>query len=86
MKALFNGMLPPLMVQRLADLWPYSAHVVSEFGERAPDSQVWESARDNGYIIVTRDHDFVDATRFPGPPPRVVRLRIGNATVREVEA
>jgi predicted nuclease of predicted toxin-antitoxin system len=28
--------------------------------------------------IITKDRDFADAARFPGPPPRVVRLRILN--------
>lgn len=79
-------MLPPSLVERLADLWPESAHVVTEYGERFPDRGVWEEARASGYTIITKDHDFADATAYPGPPPRAVRLRIGNATTDEIHA
>ena len=48
MKPLYNGMLPPGMVRRLADLWPDAKHVVTEYGERFPDESVWEEARANG--------------------------------------
>lgn len=30
MKALYNGMLSPVLVRRLEDLWPGSLHVVTE--------------------------------------------------------
>jgi predicted nuclease of predicted toxin-antitoxin system len=84
-KPLYNGMLPPSLVQRLSDLWPDAAHVVREIGLRAPDHVVWARARADGYTIVTKDHDFADPNAFPGPPPRAIRLRIGNATPGEVE-
>ena len=32
MKPLYNGMLPPSLVRRLADLWPEATHVVVEYG------------------------------------------------------
>lgn len=85
MKPLYNGMLPPSLVRRLADLWPDAAHVV-EYGERFADKAVWAAALANGHTIITKDHDFADPAAYPGPPPRAVRLRIGNATPDEVEA
>ena len=79
-------MLSPLLVSRLGDLWPGSVHVITEFGENYPDESVWAQARRSGLTIITKDRDYVDATRFSGPPPRVVRLLIGNSRTAEVEA
>lgn len=85
MKPLYNGMLPPSMVRRLADVWPEGRHVVTEYGERCPDERVWSEARAHGYTIITKDSDFSDPTRFAGPPPQALRLTIGNATPAEME-
>ena len=86
MKPLYNGMLPPSLVRRLADIWPDGKHVVTEYGEKFPDEGVWNEAKDNDYTIITKDSDFSDATKHPGPPPQAVRLAIGNATPDELEA
>jgi hypothetical protein len=40
MKPLYNGMLPPSMIQRLADLWPEARHVATEYGEKFSDAEV----------------------------------------------
>jgi len=85
MKPLYNGMLPPSMVQSLADIWPEAKHVVTEYGEKFPDQSVWDEAKAHDYTIITKDSDFSDANKHPGPPPQVVRLTIGNATPAELE-
>jgi hypothetical protein len=54
MMPLYNGMLPPSMVRRLADIWHDAKHVVTEYGERFPDESVWAEARRNGYTIITK--------------------------------
>ena len=33
---------------------------------------------DNGYIIITKDNDFVDLLELNGFPPKVVLLKTGN--------
>lgn len=79
-------MLSPLLVQRPGDLWPGSLHVITEFGENIPDESVWVQARQLGLVIITKDSDYGDAAMFPGPPPQVVRLLIGNSRTAAVEA
>ena len=86
MTPLYNGMLPPSLVRRLADIWPGGKHVVTEYGEKFPDRSVWAEARAHGYTIITMDSDFSDAEKYAGPPPQVVRLTIGNATPADLEA
>ena len=48
--------------------------------------RLWAEARAHGYTIITKDSDFSDAQRHPGPPPQTVRLRIGNANPAQLEA
>lgn len=79
-------MLSPLLVRRLADLWPGSLHVVTEYGERCPGDRVWDEAGRLDLVIITKDRDYADAARFPGPPPKVVRLLALNAGTDAVEA
>lgn len=42
------------------------------------DTQVWDYARNNDLVIVTKDTDFSDWIMLTQPPPRVIHLRIGN--------
>jgi predicted nuclease of predicted toxin-antitoxin system len=56
-KLLFDQNLSPKLVNRLADLFPDSAHVESVGLDCASDDQVWEYARLNGFPIVTKDAD-----------------------------
>jgi predicted nuclease of predicted toxin-antitoxin system len=78
-------MLPPSIARRLADLWPDGRHVVTEYGERFPDEDVWSEARKHGYTIITKDSDFSDGRKHRGPPPQAVRLRLGNSSPAELE-
>jgi predicted nuclease of predicted toxin-antitoxin system len=70
----------------LEDVWPGSLHVITEFGERCPDDRVWAEAGRLNLVIITKDHDYADAMRFPGRPPQVVRLLILNAGTDAIEA
>jgi predicted nuclease of predicted toxin-antitoxin system len=52
--------LPPLLVSRLADLFPHSQHVFALGLDRASDWEIRDYARQSGYSIVTKDADFSD--------------------------
>ena len=78
MKVLFNGMPSRDLVRRLSDLWPASIQATAEYGENCPDEMLWAEAKRLGMTIITKDRDYADAAKFPGPPPRVVRLKILN--------
>ena len=49
----------------------------------ATDSEIWDYATRNGFIIVTQDSDFVHLLEAKGHPPKVVLLRTGNMSDRE---
>jgi predicted nuclease of predicted toxin-antitoxin system len=59
---------------------------VRDIGESLSDSQLWEYAESNGYVIVTKDADFSNRIMFRSPPPWVVHLRIGNMRKQEFHA
>nr|WP_269783485.1 DUF5615 family PIN-like protein [Marinibactrum halimedae] len=55
-------------------------------GEGAPDTAVWEYAKEHGLTLLTKDKDFVDYWKRFGPPPKVIRLEIGNSRLQASEA
>jgi predicted nuclease of predicted toxin-antitoxin system len=50
----------------------------------ASDHRIWQHARENGYVIVTKDEDFHRLSILYGPPPKVVWIRLGNCSTEEV--
>jgi predicted nuclease of predicted toxin-antitoxin system len=84
-KLLFDQNLSPRLVPRLSDLYPTSSHVAAVSLSEAADQDVWEYARAEGFIIVTKDSDFNDTLVLRGFPPKVVWLRLGNCTTGDVE-
>lgn len=85
MKLLFDQNLSPRLVGRLADLFPDSAHVHLLGIAEAPDRDVREFARREGFLVVTNDADFSELCLMLGFPPKVVWVRRGNCTTRDVE-
>ena len=46
----------------------------------ARDSAIWEAAKSGGFVLVTKDEDFQGLSVFRGQPPKVVHVRLGNAS------
>ena len=68
----------------LADLHPGSTHVGDTGLAGAPDRAVWEHAQRHGYVIVTKDEDFQRLSVLYGPPPKVIWIRSGNCSTRDI--
>ncbi|MFM7365330.1 MAG: DUF5615 family PIN-like protein [Cuspidothrix sp.] len=58
MKLLFDHNLSPRLVDKLAVIYPNSQHVFLLGLDQADDRILWEYAKQNEFIIVTRDADF----------------------------
>ena len=86
MKLLFDHNLSPRLVSRLANLYPDSNHLFNLNLDTAEDSFVWEYAKDNDFTIVTKDSDFSELTLLKGFPPKVIWIRIGNCTTKDLES
>jgi predicted nuclease of predicted toxin-antitoxin system len=84
-KLLFDENLSPKLVDALDDVFPDSEHVdrVGLGGEI--DNVVWEYAKDNCFILVSKDSDFYDKSAFFGHPPKVIWIRRGNCSNRQIQ-
>ena len=85
MRLLFDNNLSPALVKRFRRQFPGSAHVFDLKIHTLPDSDIWEYAREKGYCVVTKDADFNLRSTTQGYPPKVIWLKIGNATTTRVE-
>ena len=52
--------------------------------EKADDRKIWEFAKAGGYVIVTKDDDFLDMHSVLDSPPKIILLGLGNCTNRQV--
>ena len=85
MKLLFDENLSPKLTRRLADLFPDSLHVRDVGLKAADDPSIWDYARDNDFMIVSKDADMHDLSLVFGSPPKVIWVRLGNCSTSEVE-
>lgn len=85
MKLLFDENLSPKLPNRLNDLFPNSLHVRDVGMKATTDSIVWDYAKENDFIIVSKDADMHDLSLVLGNPPKVIWLRLGNCSTRQVE-
>lgn len=86
MKLLFDENLSPRLVAELSAEFPGSVHVHDVGFGAAPDSAVWEYARDNGFVIVSKDSDFADLSVLYGAPPKIIWIRRGNCSTAAISA
>lgn len=50
----------------------------------ATDEDIWQYAKNNNLVIVTKDADFSNKILYKTPPLKVVHLKIGNMKMREL--
>jgi len=85
MKLLFDQNLSPRLVASLADIFPGSAHVDPLGLGTASDDVLWNYAKDQGYVIVSKDEDFNLLSVARGFPPKVIWLLLGNCSTQVAE-
>jgi predicted nuclease of predicted toxin-antitoxin system len=85
MKLLSDQNLSPHLASSLNDLFPGSNHVYLLGLDRVLDAEVWEYARENGFILVSKDADFSELSLLRGHPPKLIWLRPGNCTTGQIE-
>jgi predicted nuclease of predicted toxin-antitoxin system len=78
-KLLFDENLSPELVALVRDEYPDSTHVRDVGLRGTSDRRIWEHARANDFVIVSKDEDFRQRSLLEGAPPKVVWLQVGNA-------
>lgn len=79
MKLLFDENLSPKLVSLLAVEYPGSAQVELLGLRGATDSAIWNHAKANDFILVSKDNDFRQKAFLLGAPPKVIWLAVGNS-------
>jgi predicted nuclease of predicted toxin-antitoxin system len=82
---LFDQNISPRVIDRLADMYPNSAHVFMLSMGAAVDIEIWQYAHDHDYMIVTKDADFSELGVIKGFPPKIIWIRRGNCSTQDIE-
>ena len=81
MKLLFDQNLPRSLVTAVQETFPESTHVALIDLATGTDREIFDYARDNGFVLVSKDSDFRQLSFLYGIPPKIIWLRVGNCSV-----
>ncbi len=84
MKLLLDENLSDRIIHRIIDLYPGSQHVKTLALANTDDEVIWDYAKANGFVIVSKDADFHQRSLLYGHPPKFVYLRIGNSPTSKI--
>jgi predicted nuclease of predicted toxin-antitoxin system len=85
-RLLFDHNLSPALAICLQDIYPNSSHVYLLGLDKASDTEIWQYARQEEFVIVTKDADYSELGLIRGFPPKVVWIRRGNCKTATIEA
>jgi len=85
MKLLLDQNLSFKLCSTLSDTFPNIEHIKNFKLERTDDNTLWEFAKNNSYIITTKDSDFNEKSVAKGFPPKVIWIKKGNCSTKEIE-
>lgn len=78
MKLLLDENLSRRLVPFLVHDYPGTSQVTLLGMEQASDIALWQYAKQEGFVIVTRDADFQEIALVHGHPPSVIWLKTEN--------
>lgn len=84
MKLLLDENLSDQIISQIIDLYPNSEHVKTLALTSSDDAIIWEYAKANDFIIVSKDSDFHQRSLLYGHPPKFIYLRIGNSPTSKI--
>ena len=83
-KYLLDENLSKKMVVKLAKVFPDVTHVSNEGLLNSSDTAIWDFAKNNHHVIITKDYDFSDMSHLLGCPPKIIKLNCGNKTTEYI--
>lgn len=69
---------------RIKIIFPDSLHVSDLKMDKADDIEIWNKGKHENYCILTKDKDFLNYTVKYGPPPKIIFIKCGNVSTREI--
>jgi hypothetical protein len=84
MKLLLDENLSDRIVKTIIDLYPDSTHVKTVGMSKTEDIVIWQYAKGNDFVIVSKDSDFHQRSLLYGHPPKFIYLRTGNSPTSDI--
>ena len=84
MNLLFDQNISFRILKWIDDIFPGSISVHDLDVDNPHDFVIWEFAKVNNFAIVTFDGDFIDISNLRGFPPKIIWLRIGNTSTKNI--
>jgi predicted nuclease of predicted toxin-antitoxin system len=84
MKLLLDENISDRIILKIIDLYTESEHVKTLGLVNTDDGIIWEYAKTNNFVIVSKDADFHQRSLLYGHPPKLIYLRIGNSPTKKV--
>lgn len=85
MKVWIDAQLPPTLVDWLSVAFELESVALRDLSLRdAQDIVIFEAARAEPAVIMTKDSDFIDLVCRLGTPPQILWLTCGNVTNRNL--
>lgn len=86
MKFLVDAQLPPALARFLVSLGENAIHVLDAGLLEATDSEIWDFAIQNDWVIISKDEDFSFRAAMTSSPPRIIWVRVGNCSKQRLIA
>jgi len=83
-KALLDQNLSFRLVEVFRSRFPDSCHVRDVGLAGDDDERIWALAKTEGFVIVTKDNDFLARALVRGHPPQVIQICLGNASTKQI--
>ncbi len=85
MKFLVDIQLPPRLCDWLIDHGCDALHASDlESGLNMPDEKLWQYAKQESLIVISKDYDFYERALLYGAPPQVLHISLGNCSNKQL--
>jgi predicted nuclease of predicted toxin-antitoxin system len=85
-KFLVDAQLPPALARWITSQGHAGTHVFDLGLQSADDPVIWERARSEDTVVISKDEDFVDHWLLSAEPVQLVWIRKGNCSNRALLA
>ena len=82
MNFLVDAQLPPALARWIASQGHHATHIFDIGLQAVDDPVIWERARGEKTVIISKDEDFVDHWLLSAEPVQLVWIRKGNCSNR----
>lgn len=78
--------LSPAIAVWITSTFGITSIALRDLGLRdAEDPEIFEAAKAEGVVLITKDSDFVDLANRFGAPPKIIWLRCGNTSNAQLQ-